>query len=195
LAVLLGKPQSAGTSACHASKTTFLACFSATPDLLTLLLTRKSHPPVDIELDDLQAIALLVSLLKIMQISNQKRGRKTAFKSEPSEQPLNDSPEVQFVNCLTGEIVVAALVENGRFWRADELDKSGRPHRRHRGELCQIVPATHGSYFTGSYAPLDPQREAEADPIRRKIFELRSEANRLKQELCTLYLVKVERHN
>lgn len=116
-------------------------------------------------------------------------------KGEVQEELLEVQTEQHFVNVLTGEVVIAALVENGRFWRADELDRNGRPHRRHRGELCQITPATHGSYFTGSYAPLDPGRETEADAIRRRIFELRSEANRLKQELCTLYLVKMERHN
>lgn len=143
----------------------------------------------------MQAIADGRETLKTMKISQQRKGRKADTESGSAEQPNTHSAEEQFVNVLTGEVVIAGLVENGRFWRYDELDKSGRPHRRHRGELCQIVPATHGSYFTGSYAPLDPAREAEADVIRRKIFELRSEANRLKQELCTLYLIKVERHN
>jgi hypothetical protein len=122
--------------------------------------------------------------------------RRLRSDSRPQEEAVSEAQDQQkFVNILTGEIVVAALVEDGRFWRHDELDKNGRPLRRCRGELCQISPSTHGSYFTGSYAPFSPSRESETEPLRRRIFELRTEANRLKTQLCSLYLKPVQNEN
>lgn len=97
----------------------------------------------------------------------------------------------QFVDVRTGQITAAALVRDGRFYREFELRKDGEPDRRSKGQLCQIRVSTRG-WFIGRHAPVIPDREAMTEPLRRRIAELRQQADALEKDLCGMYALPEE---
>ena len=100
----------------------------------------------------------------------------------------------QFVIVRSGEIITAVYSKDGRFWLAKEMRKNGQPDLRYIGRPCQITANPDG-YPTGRYAPVILEREAQAEPMRRKIMQLRDEANKLERELVELYCLPSETPN
>jgi hypothetical protein len=95
---------------------------------------------------------------------------------------------LQFVECRTGQIITAACVKDGRFYLPNQMRRSGQPDGRCLGYLCQIHPDNVlPGFFSGRFAPLNPAREAMAEPRRKQILAIRKCADELERELCLLY--------
>jgi hypothetical protein len=110
---------------------------------------------------------------------------------EPTMKPRTQpQPVGQFIDCRSGEITQAYGIEDGRFYVLHELRKDAQPSGRSNGRPCQIRihrPAYGAPWFIGRFAPVDPEREAIAEPMRRRILDIRQQADHLERQLLELY--------
>lgn len=103
---------------------------------------------------------------------------------------IEREPVGQFIDCRSGEITNAYFIQDDWFYGAHELRKDGKPSGRCKGRPCQIrvYRPTHGTpWFVGRYAPVLPEREAVTEPMRRRILEIRQQADHLERQMLEIY--------
>jgi hypothetical protein len=92
----------------------------------------------------------------------------------------------RIVEVKTGAGSTAVHKEGSKWYMPHDLKPNGRPY-------ASALPRTEmsrgsGGHIFGEYATLIPEREAQAEPLRRRIFSLRRDADALEARLCGLYV-------